>query len=58
MKNGGSGRYEPGVPGAAVRRRFSREEVMFLIAIPLGWAILLLFHPGGECKDVYGDLHD
>ena len=31
---------------------------MFLIGIPLGWAILLLFHPGGEGKDVYGDLHD
>jgi hypothetical protein len=58
MKTEGSERYGPGSQWAAVRRRFSRQEVMFLIGIPLGWAILLLFHPGGEGKDVYGDLHD
>jgi hypothetical protein len=26
--------------------------------VPVGWAILLLFHPGGEGKEIYHDLHD
>jgi hypothetical protein len=40
------------------RRAFSRGELMFLIGVPLAWAVLLLFHPGGEGEDVYADLHD
>ena len=28
--------------------RFSRDQLAFLIGVPLLWAILLLFHPGGE----------
>lgn len=31
---------------------------MFLVAVPLGWAILLLFHPGGEGEELYSDLQD
>jgi hypothetical protein len=31
---------------------------MFLVGVPLAWAVLLLFHPGGEGKDLYGDLQD
>ena len=31
---------------------------MFLVGVPLAWAILLLFHPGGEGEDLYGDLQD
>jgi hypothetical protein len=25
---------------------------MFLVGVPLAWAVLLLFHPGGEGKDL------
>jgi hypothetical protein len=32
--------------------------VAFLIAVPLAWGILLLFHPGGDGKAIYADLHD
>jgi hypothetical protein len=31
---------------------------MLLVAVPLAWAVLLLFHPGGEGKDIYRDLQD
>jgi hypothetical protein len=31
---------------------------MFLVGVPLAWAILLLFHPGGEGEDLYSDLQD
>jgi hypothetical protein len=38
--------------------RFSRGELAFLIGVPLAWAVLLLFHPGGE-GDIYPALrHD
>lgn len=40
------------------RPAFSRQEVMFLVGIPLAWAILLLFHPGGEGDEIYRDLQD
>ena len=40
------------------RRPLSRREIMFLVGVPLAWAVLLLFHPGGEGKDLYGDLQD
>jgi hypothetical protein len=40
------------------RRQFSRQELMILIGIPLAWAILLLFHPGGEGDAIYQDIHD
>jgi hypothetical protein len=38
---------------------FSRAELAFLIGVPLLWAILLLFHPGGEGTEVtYAELQD
>ena len=40
------------------RRPFSRGEVFFLIGAPLAWALLLLFHPGGEGTEVYLDVRD
>jgi hypothetical protein len=39
-------------------RALSRQEVIFLVAVPLAWAVLLLFHPGGEGTEIYQDLHD
>src|ERR687891_2039752 len=36
----------------------SRNEAAFLIGVPLAWAVLLLFHPGGEGDDIYGELQD
>jgi len=35
------------------RRTFTPGEVAFMIAVPLLWAILLLFHPGGEADRMY-----
>ena len=31
---------------------------MFLLGVPVAWAILLLFHPGGDGKDIYQDVQD
>ena len=31
---------------------------MSLVGVPLAWAILLLFHPGGDGKEIYVDLQD
>jgi hypothetical protein len=42
-----------GQPGA-----FSPGELAFLIGVPLLWAILLLFHPGGEGDQIYLDVQD
>ncbi len=39
-------------------RPFSPAEVAFLIGVPLLWAILLLFHPGGEGDQIYLDVQD
>jgi hypothetical protein len=38
--------------------RFSRDLLAFLIGVPLAWAVLLMFHPGGERTDVYGSARD
>jgi len=38
--------------------RFSRDLLAFLIGVPLAWAVLLMFHPGGDANDVYGSAHD
>ena len=43
----------PRRPGA-----FSPGERAFLIGVPLLWAILLLFHPGGEGDTIYQDVQD
>ena len=40
------------------RRTFSPAELAFLIGVPLLWAILLLFHPGGEGDQIYLDVQD
>ena len=40
------------------RRTFSPAELAFLIGVPLLWAILLLFHPGGEGDQIYLDAQD
>jgi hypothetical protein len=42
-----------GQPGA-----FSPGELAFLIGVPLLWAILLLFHPGGSGDEIYLDVQD
>ena len=39
------------LPGT--RRPFSRAEVGFVIGVPLAWAVLLLFHPTGDCDEIY-----
>ncbi len=48
---------EPAPVGTAPGR-FSSGELAFLIAVPLLWAILLLFHPGGEGDEIYLDMQD
>jgi hypothetical protein len=41
------------------RGTFSRQEVGFLVGVPLAWGVLLLFHPTGEGEAItYADLHD
>ena len=40
------------------RRGLSRGEVVFLVGVPLAWAVLLLFHPGGDPDTIYLDLRD
>jgi hypothetical protein len=53
-----------GTPGAGqvpVAKRpptFSLPELAFLVGVPLLWAILLLFHPGGEGDTIYLDAQD
>ena len=42
----------------AWRPTFSRAEVAFLIAVPLLWAVLLLFHPAPDKDDIYGSLRN
>ena len=38
--------------------RPSRRRLAFLIATPLAWAVLLLFHAGPDPDDLYGGLRD
>lgn len=38
--------------------RLSRDVLAFLIGVPLAWAVLLLFHPGGDGKEIYRDVQD
>ena len=38
--------------------RLSRDLLAFLIGVPLAWAVLLLFHPGGDGKEIYLDVQD
>jgi hypothetical protein len=48
---------EPASVGTAPGR-FSSGELAFLVGVPLLWAILLLFHPGGEGEQIYLDAQD
>ena len=43
---------------ATQRRAFSAAKVVFLIGVPLAWAVLLWFHPSVAADDVYGSLRD
>jgi hypothetical protein len=39
--------------------RLSRDLLAFLIGVPLAWAVLLMFHPGGEGEAItYAELRD
>jgi hypothetical protein len=39
--------------------RLSRDLLAFLIGVPLAWAVLLMFHPGGEGEVItYAELRD
>src|SRR3712207_4875762 len=44
--------------GATQPPGLSRPTVLFLLVVPLAWAVLLLFHPGGDGTTVYRDLED
>jgi hypothetical protein len=48
---------EPASVGTAPGR-FSSGELAFLVGVPLLWALLLLFHPGGEGEEIYLDAQD
>ena len=45
-------------PGGTAPGRFSSGELALLIGVPLAWAILLLFHPGGSGEEIYLDAQD
>jgi hypothetical protein len=38
--------------------QFSRTEVALMVAVPAGWALLLLFHPTGEGDEFYPIVRD
>jgi hypothetical protein len=33
-------------------------RLVFLLAVPLAWAVLLMFHPAPDPDDIYGSLRD
>jgi hypothetical protein len=39
-------------------RRPGRAEVVFLIGVPLAWAVVLLFHPTGDGEEFYPIIRD
>jgi hypothetical protein len=39
-------------------RAFSASERVFLLGVPLAWALLLIFHPTGEGEDLYPIVRD
>ena len=43
---------------SAQSRVFTPGELAFMIGVPLFWAVLLLFHPGGEGTEIYVDTRD
>jgi hypothetical protein len=38
--------------------RLSRPILYLLVGVPLAWAVLLLFHPGGDGTEIYLDAQD
>ena len=36
----------------------SRPVILFLVGVPLAWALLLLLHPKGDGTAIYADIHD
>lgn len=44
--------------GIAESPSLSRPIIVFLLAVPLAWAVLLLFHPSGDGTRIYLDLQD
>jgi hypothetical protein len=44
--------------GVTQSPRLSRPTIIFLVGVPLAWAVLLLFHPGGDASTIYRDVHD
>ena len=38
--------------------RLTGYRLAFIVGVPLGWAVLLLFHPGFDVDDIYNDLQD
>jgi hypothetical protein len=38
--------------------QFSRTEVALVVAVPVAWAVLLLFHPTGDGEDFYPIVRD
>jgi hypothetical protein len=46
----------PGTTGW--RPSFTGLELAFLVAVPLGWAVLLAFHGAPDDSDIYGSLRD
>jgi hypothetical protein len=36
--------------------RLRRGEIAFIVGVSIAWAILLLFHPGGEGDQIYAEL--
>jgi hypothetical protein len=44
--------------GETVASRLSRPAILFLVGVPLLWALLLLFHPMGEQGTIYLNLRD
>jgi hypothetical protein len=39
-------------------RQLSSRQIGFILGVPVAWAILLLFHPTGDGKELYNDLED
>jgi hypothetical protein len=37
---------------------FNRRELAFVVGVPIAWAVLLLFHPGGDGTAIYADLKE
>jgi hypothetical protein len=46
---------EPPLATAGARER---AELAFMVGVPLLWAVLLLFHPGGDGTQMYLDVRD